>query len=298
LAGAVVVCALSAHALAQPGDRPIAKAIVDDAVAQYDLRHFQEASALFEKAYQVDPAPVLLFNIGQCHRRLGNNELALFFYRRYLDQAPADAPERQEVVKRVADLDRSIREQADLKDKPPPGVTRDVAASGAAPPSLAGPVAIGVGVTPPAAQPGQGPAAPRVDDSDDSRRTLRNVAWVAGGLGVGALVFGIVEAATQSSRVDRFNDHLGPTAIDPTGSSGNCGGGEPGHGGPGCADLYSDISTGRTLAIIGLAGGGALMAGSGILFLASTPRQATGTSIGAGCGPNLYSPGVLCRMSF
>jgi hypothetical protein len=147
--------------------------------------------------------------------------------------------------------------------------------------------------------PDQGPlAAPPADENDSSRRTLRNVAWVAAGLGVGSLVFGVVEMMTQSSRVDRFNNHLGPTAGDPTGLSRNCGGGEPGHGGPGCADLYSDISTGRTLEIIGLAGGGALLAGSVILFLASTPRQATGTSIGATCGPNLQSPGLQCRMSF
>jgi hypothetical protein len=58
------------------------------------------------------------------------------------------------------------------------------------------------------------------------------------------------------------------------------------------------MSTGRTLAIVGLAAGGALIAGSVILFLKSAPRQATGTSIASGCGPDLHSPGVFCRISF
>jgi hypothetical protein len=196
------------------------------------------------------------------------------------------------------ELDRSIREREHLKDKPPPGITQNVAASGALTGSLSGAPPVDVAVAQTMPPPGQGPLAASPADENDSSRTLRKVAWVAAGLGVGSLVFGVVEIVTQSSRVDRFNNHLGPTVGDPTGLSKNCGGGESGHGGPGCADLYSDISTGRTLEIIGLAGGGALLAGSVILFLASTPRQATGTSIGTTCGPNLQSPGLQCRMSF
>jgi tetratricopeptide (TPR) repeat protein len=293
-----LVCALAGHALAKPGGQTIAKPIVDDAVAQYNLGHFSEASALFEKAYRIDPAPILLFNIGQCHRRLGNNELALFFYRQYLDQAPPNAQERPDVVKRVADLERSIREQADLKDKPPPGVARDVPTNGPAsppPPGLAegGPtVALS---TPPLNPP---PILPAAAAEDPSKRQLRIFAWVTGGFAVAALVLGVAESMAWSTRSDRFNNHTGPTTGDPMGLSKNCGVDEINHGGVGCSALYDDVSTARTLAIVGLAGGAALTAGSLILFFKSTSGQDSGTSTATACVPNLYSPGVLCRLSF
>ena len=296
--GAVFVCALSSSALAQPGDDTTAKAIVDDAVVQYNLGHFLEASALFEKAYHVDPAPILLFNIGQCHRRLGNNDLALFFYRRYLDQAPANAAERPDVIKRVADLERSIREQSDLKNKPPPGVARDAGGTTGNLPALPEPTAAGTNLAPTAAPLNQSPLVQPADDDPSSGRTLRNVAWITGGVAVGSLVVGLVGAFAWSDRAARFNNHVGTTVSDPGSSARNCGADESNYGGAGCAALYSDVSSARTISIVGLAGGVALAAGSLILFLRSMPRESTVSSIGAACAPNLYSPGLICRLSF
>src|SRR4051794_36947968 len=59
------------------------KAFFDSGVRHYNLGHFQDAIVDFEKAYNIDPAPILLFNIAQSHRQLGDKERALFFYRRY-----------------------------------------------------------------------------------------------------------------------------------------------------------------------------------------------------------------------
>jgi hypothetical protein len=115
-------------AFAEPAKNAAAKEYVGQAVSQYNLGHFTDAVVLFEKAYKLDPAPILLFNIGQCYRQLDNNERALFFYRRYLDQAP-EASNHLEVEKRVADLERSVQEQATLKKKPPPGVVEQASAS-------------------------------------------------------------------------------------------------------------------------------------------------------------------------
>jgi tetratricopeptide (TPR) repeat protein len=36
--------------------------------------------------------PAFLFNIGQCHRKLGQHEQAIFFYSRYLKANPASWP--------------------------------------------------------------------------------------------------------------------------------------------------------------------------------------------------------------
>jgi hypothetical protein len=104
-----------------------AKTFFDAGVRQYNLGHFQEAIAEFEKAYNVDPAPILLFNIAQSHRQLGDKERALFFYRRYLEQAP-NAANKGEVEQRMKDLSASLQQERELKQKPPPGVeTKEVA---------------------------------------------------------------------------------------------------------------------------------------------------------------------------
>jgi tetratricopeptide (TPR) repeat protein len=81
-----------------------ARAHYNKGTRQYDLGRFGEALAEFESAYLVVPDPVFLFNSAQCHRKLGNDEQALSFYRSYLRNAP-DAPNRSEVVKRIQDLE-------------------------------------------------------------------------------------------------------------------------------------------------------------------------------------------------
>lgn len=59
------------------------------AQAAYDLGQFEEALGAYSEAYRLSPLPGILFNIGQCHRKLGHEEQALFILNRYLDLAPA-----------------------------------------------------------------------------------------------------------------------------------------------------------------------------------------------------------------
>src|SRR4029077_20410488 len=112
-----LLCALPARAQTNRA----AKAHAEKGTREYNLGHFAEAIAAFEKAYEIDPAPILLFNIGQAHRQTGNNERATFFYRRYLEQAP-NAPNRAQVEKRVHELDEIIEKQNELRRRPPPSV--------------------------------------------------------------------------------------------------------------------------------------------------------------------------------
>jgi hypothetical protein len=91
---------------------------------EYNLGHFADAIAQFEKAYELDPAPILLFNIAQAHRQNGNNERAAFFYRRYLEQEP-NAANRADVEKRIKDLEDAVRQQNDIKHRPPTEVAKD-----------------------------------------------------------------------------------------------------------------------------------------------------------------------------
>jgi tetratricopeptide (TPR) repeat protein len=91
-------------------------------VKLYNLGHFQEAIPEFEKAYDLDPQPILLFNIAQSHRQNGNKERALFFYRRYLEQEP-NATKRADVEQRMKELSQSLEQENEQKQKPPTEVS-------------------------------------------------------------------------------------------------------------------------------------------------------------------------------
>jgi tetratricopeptide (TPR) repeat protein len=73
----------------------------------YNLGRFSEALAEYEAAYLAVQDPPFLFNIAQCHRKMGNNKDALESYRSYLRVAPA-APNRAEVQKRISELERQV----------------------------------------------------------------------------------------------------------------------------------------------------------------------------------------------
>jgi hypothetical protein len=115
--------AAPAHAQTPAAPGQAGQAHFDEAIKHYNLGRFAEAIAEFEKAYDADPAPILLFNIAQSHRQLGNKEKALFFYRRYIEQAP-DAPNRPEVEQRMKDLAQSLEQEKELKQRPPTEVAR------------------------------------------------------------------------------------------------------------------------------------------------------------------------------
>jgi tetratricopeptide (TPR) repeat protein len=134
----VIVCWLACSvALAGAIARPARAAAPEERVAAearaeyqagtkaYNLGQFDEAITSFTRAYELDAAPILLYNIGQAHWKKGDNEHALFFYRRYLEAAP-HAADRAKVEARIQEL-----EQALAARRPPPPV-----AAGAAGPPL------------------------------------------------------------------------------------------------------------------------------------------------------------------
>jgi tetratricopeptide (TPR) repeat protein len=68
------------------------------------LTEYDQALAEFKEAYRVKPDATFLYNIAQCHRKLGQVDEALTFYRTYLRRAP-DAPNRGEVERRIQELE-------------------------------------------------------------------------------------------------------------------------------------------------------------------------------------------------
>jgi hypothetical protein len=98
----------AAPAAAEPNGATVdaARAHTRQGSAYYDLNRYQEAYGEFEQAYLLEQDPALLYNMGQCQRKLGNAEQALHFYRTYLRRAP-QGPLTVEAEKRVRELDSS-----------------------------------------------------------------------------------------------------------------------------------------------------------------------------------------------
>ncbi len=71
-----------------PDPERIARTATELGQKAYDLGRFEEAIRHYSAAYQTMPLPALLFNLGQCHRQLGQFGQAAFFYGRYLDLVP------------------------------------------------------------------------------------------------------------------------------------------------------------------------------------------------------------------
>ena len=95
-----------------------AKRLTEEATRKYNLGQFQEALDGYSKAYETYPAPSILFNLGQCHRSLGNHERAVFFYEGYLREKP-NAPNRDVVeellVEERAQFTKQRQEEAARK---------------------------------------------------------------------------------------------------------------------------------------------------------------------------------------
>ncbi len=87
----------------------------------YDLGRFEEALRAYELAYEADPRPQTLFNIGQCHRHLGHYERAAFSYRRFLDQTDPDPKTRALATELLAEVEQKSRAQV-RGELPPPSL--------------------------------------------------------------------------------------------------------------------------------------------------------------------------------
>jgi tetratricopeptide (TPR) repeat protein len=70
----------------------------------FNLGKFEDALDEFEKAYDAKPIPDFLFNIGQCHRNLGDYDSAIFSFKKFLKLDP-DAPNREKVQSLIDELE-------------------------------------------------------------------------------------------------------------------------------------------------------------------------------------------------
>jgi tetratricopeptide (TPR) repeat protein len=104
---AMAAASASAPAKATRNPTAEAKAHANRGTNLYNLGRFSEALAEYEAAYLAIQDPPFLFNIAQCHRKMGKNKEALDSYRTYLRVAP-EAPNRTEVQKRISELEHQV----------------------------------------------------------------------------------------------------------------------------------------------------------------------------------------------
>src|SRR5690349_10767607 len=98
--------ALASPALAFADDKPpsaedmeAAKKAFGEGKKLFDKQKYAEAVEKFKESYRLSRNPVLLYNIALTFERLGTNDMALFYYKKFLSDAPADAAQRPDAEK-------------------------------------------------------------------------------------------------------------------------------------------------------------------------------------------------------
>jgi tetratricopeptide (TPR) repeat protein len=196
---------------AEAGDRrATAKAHYETATRLYDIREYDKALLEYKSAYLAQPDPAFLFNIGQCYRKLGQNQQALNFFQEYLKKASSDDPNRSQVEARVRDIEAEAKLQAEAAQAAAPVPAPEVAQPA---PEVVQPAPAAV-VAPTTAAASVEQAVPVNTTPEGSGRGLRIAGMACGAAGlisVGIAVYYYSRARSLSNSVTN-SQH--PTASD------------------------------------------------------------------------------------
>lgn len=77
--------------------------------AKFDKGQYEDAVERFKESYRLSKNPLLLYNIALTFQRLESNDMALFYYRKFLSDAPPDAAQRAEAEAAVAELEKQFK---------------------------------------------------------------------------------------------------------------------------------------------------------------------------------------------
>lgn len=70
----------------------------------YKAGKYDVAIKELKRAYLLKRLPPLLLNIAATYRKLGDNQMSLHFYKKYLDEAPPDAKDREDVQRTIVEI--------------------------------------------------------------------------------------------------------------------------------------------------------------------------------------------------
>jgi tetratricopeptide (TPR) repeat protein len=170
-------------------DKEQAKAHYERGKRLYNLSRFEDAVKEYEAAYLEMEDPAFLFNIAQCYRQIGNNDLALRSYRNYLRSAP-EAANRKDVENRIKEIEDIVAKDKDAKPVPTVVASEPAPVVPAMPPVPVEPVA-----QEPVVQLASEPAA---DSGDDGTNWLL---W--GGIGVGVVAVVLIAVLVSGGGTER-----------------------------------------------------------------------------------------------
>jgi hypothetical protein len=253
------------------------------ATRAYDLGKYQEAVDEYQKVYEIDGDPVMLYNIAQAYRLNDQPQESIHFYRRYLQRSP-EARNKEDVERKITAMEKLIEERrkaAALVAPPPPKT--DVK-----------PVAVPEPATPPPVVPAVVVAPPPPPPPPPPSTTRRVVGWSMVGVGVASIAVAIVEGIVAKNRGDTLTQKQGQPGGPPTVWS---------------SDLESIQSQGKTANIVaivcGIAGTAVAVGGAIVLITngSSSPANDNGApaatantvSFAPWVGPGLVGGGMGLR---
>lgn len=193
-----VLLAAAAPKLAQKGEQ-----LVKHAQLEFRLGDFEGALAELSQAYDLAPAPLLLYDIALCHRALHQPRRTAFFLRKYLGVAPQGASARR-ARELLAELENERPSPAAVQ--PPPAVPK------VAPTLTAVPLRHTVVVR--VRHPVTVPEAALTDRAAPQPATPPGAIWLGGG-GVAALGAGAILGllATNQRGADQVSAGSGGVAL-------------------------------------------------------------------------------------
>ncbi len=195
LVAALLAAAPAARSLAAPAETAKAREHFNKGRTHYDLKEYEAALREFKDGYRIIQDAVFLFNIAQCHYRLGAKREALDFYRSYIRRAP-NAANRDEVAKRIEELEKGAAEPAVPPPPPPPPVLPPPRPAEPSPPPP--PVLVPPPPPPTALPPAVLTTEAQAPEPDESPRPFYKKWWFWTGVGVviaGGVALGIASAS-------------------------------------------------------------------------------------------------------
>jgi tetratricopeptide (TPR) repeat protein len=108
--GVLLALVLWATAAQAQSDLARAKGHYKAGAAHYQRGKYAEAIREFEASYQLSRRPDILYNLAQCHDKLGDVEKTVDYLRRYLQDQPK-AGDREQVSAWLANREKALAEQ-------------------------------------------------------------------------------------------------------------------------------------------------------------------------------------------
>ena len=100
----------SAVAQSEPSAQDQARVLVEEAGEEFQAGRYDEAAILFQRAYNLDPHPVILFNLARAHQEMGDLPTALQLFESLVAMNPSGRA-LDAAQSRIADIRDSLTRQ-------------------------------------------------------------------------------------------------------------------------------------------------------------------------------------------